>query len=285
MTGQLLASLLDGLLLGCVYGMAAMGLNLIWGVMSVINLSHGAMMMLGMFGGYGLFSTAGLHPYLALPLVAAGGCLLGYFTYWVAVRRVINAPHLASLLSTFAVNMIIVGAGTTLFTASPRNIDFSLGSIQIGPVIIQGTRLVAAMAAILLSGVMYLFLNHTFLGKTIRAVANNRAAAELSGIPTGRILALSFGLGTMLASVAGLLIATVFPFTIHTGGSLEPKSFVICVLGGLGNPVGALAGGVLLGAMEGLIPVFMSVGWVPVLEFLLFVAILVVRPTGLFGSK
>jgi branched-chain amino acid transport system substrate-binding protein len=129
------------------------------------------------------------------------------------------------------------------------------------------------------------FLRRTTLGKAIRASADNRAAAELMGIPTNRVLAISFGLGAMLACVAGLLLATIFPFTINSGAAFEPKSFVICVLGGLGNPMGALLGGLLLGAAEGLIPAFLPVSWTPVLEFGLFVLILVVRPTGLFGAR
>jgi branched-chain amino acid transport system substrate-binding protein len=116
-------------------------------------------------------------------------------------------------------------------------------------------------------------------------VANNRAAAELMGIPSSRILALSFGLGTMLAAIAGSLIATFFPFTILSGGVYELKSFVIGVLGGLGNPLGALAGGLVLGTLEGIIPKFLPTTWVPVLEFLFFIVILLVRPTGLFGAK
>jgi branched-subunit amino acid ABC-type transport system permease component len=116
-------------------------------------------------------------------------------------------------------------------------------------------------------------------------VANNRSAAELVGVDSSRILALSFGLGTMLASLSGALIATFFPFTILAGGAYELKSFVIGVLGGLGNPVGALFGGLILGALEGVIPAFMETTWVPVIEFVLFVVILLVRPSGLFGES
>jgi branched-chain amino acid transport system substrate-binding protein len=282
---QWLASLVDGLLLGCVLGAAAMGLNLIWGVMNVINLGHGALMTVGMFGAYGLFTAFGLNPYLALPLAAVGGCLIGLAMYWIAVHRVINAPHLASLLSTFAVNMILVGLGTALLTGTPRNIDYSIGAVQLGPLVVQGSRLTAAAVAVLMAGGLHVFLRRTTLGKAIRASADNRAAAELMGIPTNRVLAISFGLGAMLASVAGLLLATIFPFTINSGAAFEPKSFVICVLGGLGNPMGALLGGLLLGAAEGLIPAFLPVSWTPVLEFGLFVLILVVRPTGLFGAR
>jgi len=116
-------------------------------------------------------------------------------------------------------------------------------------------------------------------------VANNRQAAELMGIPSARVLAFSFGLGTMLAAVAGGLIATLFSFTVLSGSTYEVKSFVIVVLGGLGNPLGALIGGIILGVMEGIIPVFISVTWVTVIEFLLFVLILVVRPQGLLGAR
>jgi branched-subunit amino acid ABC-type transport system permease component len=281
----LIASLVDGLLLGFIYGIAAMGLSLIWGVMNVINLSHGPIIALGMFGVYLAFTGIGLNPYLALILVAASGLLLGVVIYWGAVHRVINAPHLSSLLATFAVNMIIIGIGTALLTTSPRNVDFTLGRLSLGPITLPWTRVAAALASALVTALLYLFLQRSQPGKAIRAVSDNRAAAELMGIPTGWILALAFGIGTMLAAISGGLIATFFPFTILAGGSYELKSFVICVLGGLGNPLGALIGGLLLGALEGVIPAFMETSWVPVLEFILFILILLVRPQGLFGSK
>ena len=285
MWSQLAASLTDGLLLGFVYGLAAMGLTLIWGVMAVINLAHGPVIALGMFGAYLLFSHLGLNPYLALVAVAVLGLLLGFLIYGAAVHRVINAPHLSSLLATFAVNMIIIGLGTAIFSTSPQNIDFSMGTLGLGPLTVPGTRLVAALGAVLFTAALYLFLYFTRPGKAIRAVANNRRAAELMGIPSAWVLALSFGLGTMLAAVAGGLIATFFPFTILSGGPYELKSFVICVLGGLGHPLGALLGGLILGGLEGLIPAFMPVSWVPVVEFGLFVLVLLIRPSGLMGAK
>jgi branched-subunit amino acid ABC-type transport system permease component len=282
---MLIASLTDGLLLGFVYGIAAMGLSLIWGVMDVINLSHGPVIALGMFGVYLAFTGLGWNPYLTLLLVALAGLLLGILIYGVAVHRVLTAPHLSTLLATFAVNMIIIGIGTAIFTTSPRNVDFSLGSFSLGSITLPWTRVAAALAALLVTLLLYLFLYRTRPGKAIRAVANNRAAAELMGIPASWVLALSFGLGTMLATISGGLISTFFPFTILAGGRYELKSFVICVLGGLGNPLGALIGGLLLGALEGIIPAFMETSWVPVLEFVLFVIILLVRPSGLLGSK
>ncbi|MFZ5880560.1 MAG: branched-chain amino acid ABC transporter permease [Chloroflexota bacterium] len=281
----LLVSLPDGILLGFVYGLAAMGLTLIWGVMNVINLAHGPIIALGMFSTFYVYSKLGLNPYLGVIPIALMGLLFGILIYAVAVHRVINAPHLSSLLATFSVNMIIIGLGTAALTTSPYNVDFFAGSLQLGSTTLLGTRLIAAFVTLLFTGGLYFFLYRTRPGKHIRAVANNRAAAELMGIPSTRILALSFGLGTMLAAVSGALIATFFPFSILAGGGYELKSFVIGVLGGLGNPIGALFGGLILGVLEGIIPAFLETSWVPVIEFGLFVVILLVRPSGLFGAK
>ena len=282
---QILSSIIDGLLIGFVYGVAAMGLTLIWGVMRVINLSHGATMALGMFTTYLLFSDLAINPYLALVAVVVLSLLFGFLIYGAALHREIQAGYLSTLQATFAVNMIIIGVGTAVFTTSPRNINFSAGSFAWGGIIFTGTRLLAALAAVVITSALYLFLYFTRPGKSIRAVSGNQAAAELMGIPSSQILALSFALGTMLAAVAGGLTATFFPFTILSGASYQLKAFVICVLGGLGNPLGALVGGLFLGGLEGVVPIFMPVSWVTVVEFVLFVLVLVVRPTGLLGSK
>ncbi len=282
--GTIISALVDGVLIGVVYGIAALGLNLIWGIMRVINLAHGALIALGMFGVYLLFAQAGINPYVDLVLVAVLGLLAGVLIYYVGIARIINAPHLSSLLATFSINMILIGLGTAAFTTSPRDTGFSLGSANIGPVALQGTRLVAALVTVAVTGGLYLFLYRTRPGKYIRAVANNRDAAELMGIPSSAVLALSFGLGTMLAAIAGGLIATFFSFTILSGGIYEQKSFIIGVLGGLGNPLGALVGGLVLGVLEGLLPLAMPNTWVPVIEFVLFILILLVKPSGLLGG-
>ena len=282
---MLLPSVVDGLLIGIVYGLVAMGLTLIFGIMNVINLAHGPIIALGMFGVYLLFNNLNLNPYLGLIVVAAGGLLFGIGMYFVAVHRVLNAPHLASLLSTFSVNMIIVGVGTLIFSTNFQNVDYSLGSFTFGAVTVTGSRVAASAIAILIALLLFAFLRYTRAGKNIRAVANNRKSAELMGIPSSRVLALSFGIGTMLAAVSGGLLATIQPFTILSGGVYELKSFVIVVLGGLGNPLGALAGGLVLGLIEGIVPAFMRITWVPVLEYVLFVLILLLRPQGLFGVK
>ncbi len=284
---SVLSFLMDGLMLGFVFGVAAMGLTLIWGVMDVINLAHGPLIALSMFGVYLLMAALGLGtPYPALLLVTLLALPVGMAIYYVAVHRVIDAPHLSSLLATYSVNMMLMGVMNYVFGGAPRNIDFSLGSITLfGDIVIPTTRLVASLAAILIAAALYLFLYRTRLGRYIRAVTDNRDAAELVGVPSTTILALSFGIGVLLAAFAGGLIATIFPFTIFDGGRYELKSFVIGVLGGLGNPIGSLFGGLVLGVIEGLVPMFLETSWTPVIEFGLFVLILLVRPTGLFGGK
>ncbi len=281
----LFASAIDGLMLGFIYGLAAMGLTLIFGVMRVINLSHGPVIALGMFTILILSTTFGLNPYLALIPALAIGLALGALIYFVAVHRVINAPELTTLLATFSVNLMIIGLGTVIFTTNTRAVDVSLGAFQSGAVTILGTHAVAVLIATLVAVGLYLFLYRTRTGKSIRAVANNRAAAELMGIDSRWMLALSFGIGTMLATASGGLLATLFSFTILSGGTYEVKSFVIVVLGGLGNPTGALLGGIVLGLLEGVSTIFFPVGWVPVMEYAVFVLILLLRPQGLLGTR
>jgi branched-chain amino acid transport system permease protein len=279
---DVIASLASGLLVGAIYGLAAIGLTLIFGVMKVINLTHGAMIALGMFALYFLVSVAGFNPYLSLLPILAGGFVVGVMVYWIAVNRVIGSSDLMSLLATFAVNMILIGAGTALWTTSPYNVNFSLPGISWHGYTIPGTQILAAILAIIIAAALYGFLYHTRTGKAVRAVASNRQAAELMGIPTRRILAIAFGLGIAVAGASGALIATLFPFTILSGGSYELKSFVVTVLGGLGNPAGALLGGILLGLIEGGVAPFVDVSWTPVIEFTLFVLILLAFPSGLF---
>jgi branched-subunit amino acid ABC-type transport system permease component len=278
----ILVSIVDGVLVGSVYGLAAMGLTLIWGVMDVINLSHGAMIVAGMFGLFYLVSL-GLPAYAALIPVLAAGFAVGVGLYWMSVHRMIGRPPLMSLLATFAVNMVLIGLGTALWGTVLFNVPVSLPGVAWKGYTFTGTHIMAAFATLVIAGLLYLFLYRTRLGKAIRAVAGNREAAELNGIPTTQVLALAFGLGIALACISGALIATLFPFTVLSGTAYQLKSFVVTVLGGLGNPAGALLGGIALGLLEGLLTPFMPVSWTTVIEFGVFVIVLIAFPRGLFG--
>ncbi|HMA89570.1 MAG TPA: branched-chain amino acid ABC transporter permease [Burkholderiales bacterium] len=277
----LLASVLDGLLIGAVYGLASMGITLIWGVMDVVNLTHGAMIVAGMFGVYLLAGAAGVPAYATLPIVLVGGFLVGVALYWIAVHRVIGQPPLMSLLATFSVNLVLVGLGTAAWGTDLFNVPVSLPGFSLGRYTFPGTHLMAAALTGVIALALYLFLYRTRLGKAVRAVSGNREAAGLVGIPTSRVLALAFGLGVALASVAGMLIATMFPFTVLSGEAYQLKSFVVTVLGGLGNPTGALLAGLALGLLEGLTTPFIPVSWTLVIEFVLFVLVLISVPGGL----
>ena len=279
----ILASMIDGLLVGSVYGLAAMGLSLIWGVMGVINLTHGAMIALGMFGMYMLFTAITTNAYFLLLPVLAGGFLVGIVVYWIAVHWVIGRAGLMSLLSTFAVNMMVIGIGTAIWSTSPYNVNFSLPGIAIGAYTFTGNHIAAAISAVVIALALELFLYRTRPGKAIRAVADNREAAELMGISSTAVLTIAFGIGIALAMVSGALVSTLFPFTILSGGAYELKSFVVTVLAGLGKPFGALVAGILLGLLEGAVTPFIAVSWIPLIEFGLFVAVLIVFPRGIFG--
>ena len=274
--------MIDGLLIGSVYGLAAMGLSLIWGVMDVINLTHGSVIALGMFGMYILFAAFPVNAYfLLLPIIAAG-LLLGLVIYWISVHWVIGRSQLSSLLSTFAVNMMIIGIGTAIWSTSPYNVNFTLRGFTVGAYTFTGNHIAAATAAVIIALALELFLYRTRPGKAIRAVADNREAAELMGISSTMVLALAFAIGIALAASSGALVSTLFPFTILSGAGYQMKSFVVTVLAGLGKPLGALAAGVLLGLLEGAVTPFIAVSWIPLIEFGLFVVVLVAFPKGIF---
>jgi branched-subunit amino acid ABC-type transport system permease component len=279
----IVASMIDGLLVGAVYGLAAMGLSLIWGVMDVINLTHGAMIALGMFGMYLLFSLTALNPYILLIPLIAIGLLLGIFVYWLSVHWVVGRSQLMSLLSTFSVNMMVIGIGTALWSTSPYNVNFTLKGVTFGDYTFTGNHIAAASSALVIALALELFLYRTRPGKAIRAVADNREAAELMGISSTAVLAIAFGIGIALAVGSGALVSTLFPFTILSGAVYQLKSFVVTVLAGLGKPLGALGAGIALGLLEGVVTPFIAVSWIPLIEFGLFVVVLILFPRGIFA--
>jgi branched-chain amino acid transport system permease protein len=279
------ASIIDGVLVGLVYGLAAMGLTLIWGVMDVINLTHGTMIVAGMFGLFLLTNALGISPYVTLPPVLIGGFLAGVLLYWVAVHRMVGRPPLMSLLSTFSINLMLIGLGTSIWGTALFNVEVTVPGFSLGRYTFPGAHILAAVLAAVIAASLYLFLQRSRLGKAVRAVANNREAAELVGIPTTRVLAITVGCGVAIAGVAGMLIGTLFPFTILSGDSYQLKSFVVTALGGFGNPVGALFAGIALGVLEGAVTPFVPVSWTLVIEFALFVLVLVAFPGGIFAAR
>jgi len=191
----IIASIIDGVLVGLVYGLAAMGLTLIWGVMDVINLTHGTMIVAGMMALYLIAGTLGISPYFTLPPILIGGFFVGVALYWIAVHRMMGRPPLMSLLSTFSVNLVLIGLGTAVWGTALFNVEVSLPGLTIDRYTFPGPHMLAAALSAVIAGLLYLFLHYTRLGKALRAVANNREAAELVGIPTTRVLAIAVGWG------------------------------------------------------------------------------------------
>ena len=285
-----LASMIDGLLVGAVYGLAAMGLSLIWGVMDVINLTHGAMIALGMFSMYLLFAATHINAYVLLLPTIGAGLVIGLVVYWMAVHWVVGRSMLMSLLSTFAVNMMVIGIGTAVWSTSPYNVNLDsqklkINDITIGAYTFTGNHIAAAISAVIIALALQFFLYRTRTGKAIRAVADNREAAELMGISSTAVLSIAFAIGIALACTSGALVSTLFPFTILSGAVYQLKSFVVTILAGLGKPFGALVAGVLLGLLEGVVTPFIAVSWIPLIEFALFVVVLVAFPQGIFGKR
>ena len=211
--------------------------------------------------------------------------MVGVALYWVAIHRMVGRPPLMSLLSTFSVNLVLVGLGTAILSTGLFNVEVSVPGFSLGRYTFPGAHIVAAVMAAVIAFALYLFLRRTKTGKAVRAVAINREAAELVGVPTTRMLAISVGLGVALAGVSGMLIGALFPFTVLSGESYTLKSFVVTVLGGFGNPVGALFAGVALGVLEGAVTPFVPVSWTLVIEFALFVLALIAFPGGLLVSR
>jgi len=281
----LVPSAVDGLMLGFVYGLAAMGLTLIFGVMRVINIAHGPLLMLGAYGTYFLWQATGVNPYLTLPVTMAALFVLGVLLQRALVFRVVDAPELSSLLLTFGVSIALVNLAQLAFTSDLRAVEFLTASFRLGPFAFSKSRLVAfAVAAVITAGA-FVFLQSTRLGKAIRATSQSREVAMVCGIDVQRIHLLTFGLASALAAAGGTLIAVIVAIQPEMGQIWTFKSFLVIVLGGAGNYPGALVGGLLLGLVEQLASLFLTTQLSEAVAYVLLVVVLLIRPSGLLGGR
>lgn len=282
---DIFSSLVIGLLLGGIYALIALGLNLIFGVIRVVNFAHAELVMLGMYGTLLCVNMLGLEPYLSLVVVVPLLFLIG-----VLVQRLIIQPlqneHMMQMFATFALltilqNIVLVftrGEGYSVTTA------LAASGIQLGEVRVTATRLIVFVSVTALSILLHYFLKSTLTGKSIRAVTQDRQAARLMGIDVERTFMVTFGIGAGLAGVAGVLLAPVYTLSPGIGGNFILAAFAVVVLGGLGSVAGAYFGGLIVGIIEALAGTFIDPELKQAIWFLIFVAVLVVRPTGLFGQ-
>ncbi|MEE9591847.1 MAG: branched-chain amino acid ABC transporter permease [Thermodesulfobacteriota bacterium] len=272
-----------GLLLGALYALMACGLNLIFGVMRVINVAHGEFLMLGAFSAFFFFSLLDLNPILSLFIVVPFAFLLGYTLQRMLVERLVGGPELSSLLATYGLSILIMNLGLALFTSNFRSVPVFQGSFLIGDIAFSKPRLIAAGVSIFITFSVYLFLEKTKRGKAIRAVSQHPQIAEICGIDVTKIRMLTFGIALAMAASAGVLISMIFSFSPEVGADFILKSFAIIIIGGMGSFIGAFLGGLILGLGESFTAFFLSGQWAQGVAYLLLVLVLLMKPSGLKG--
>lgn len=280
-------SIIDGILIGGIYALVAIGLTLIFGVMKIINFAQGSLMMLGMYVTYWCYTLFGINPYLSIPLSALTLFFIGSVLQKGILEKLTGAPEHNQLLVTLGIMLVIENLALVLWSPNPRkaNVPGLEDTFNWGVFTISKPKLIAFLFAIVLTAILYWFLQKTFIGKAIRGTSIDRDGAALVGIHVGRINMMTFGLGASLAAVAGTLI-TPFLYTTPTiGHTFILKAFVVVVLGGLGNFYGALVGGLMIGVGESLGGVFLPGSLKELTTYIIFVAVLLFRPTGLFGRE
>ncbi len=283
---ELLAQVLvGGVLLGGLYALMALGLALVWGVLNIVNLSHGALIMLGAYATYYLFTGTGLDPFAALPITAIVLFVIGWLIQRGILNLVIRGPMFNTLLITFGIEVILTYLAQLLFSADFRAINppYAGNNFRVLGITIPLMQVLAFAIAIGLTVAMWLFLLHTRVGRGIRAASQNLVAARLYGVNPRSIYALTFGIGSALAGVAGGLYGTVSQINPYIGGPLTAKSFAIAIIGGLENPLGVIVGGLVLGIVESLTALYAGSTYRDVASFGVLILVLILRPTGLLG--
>jgi branched-chain amino acid transport system permease protein len=277
--------LVAGVLTGLVYGLSALGLSVIFGVIRIVNFAHGEMMVMGMFLALVLFRWLGLDPLLSMPVAAAVLFVFGYLLQSLLVQRVSHLPDHLQFLMLAAVAIVMVSAGQMVFgpDAQSAQVRYAFDSYAIGPLIIDKVRLFAGVAALAVAGMLYAFFRYTLLGKAIRACADNYRGALVVGLNVDRLYALTFGIGAACLGAAGailLLLVDVHPY-LAPGYTL--LAFVIVIVGGLGSLPGALLGGILIGASEAIAGFLLVPSLKSAFSFALLILVLLFRPQGLLG--
>ncbi len=274
--------LINGVLLGGLYACAAMGFSVIWGVMSLINLAHGSMIILGAYITYLITSAMGLDPFLTIPVSGLALFLLGFVVQKYVINLVIEGSVFMTLILTFGLDMALINMNLLLFTADLRSITPSYAGLgwEWGTLKVPYTRLGVFVFAVALTLILSFFMNRTKLGTAIKATSFDKDASSLVGVNIFQIYAITFGIGAAMAGMTGSLITVVHSFSPVLGVMFTMKSFVVVVLGGLGSIPGAIIGGLILGMAENFASVLLEPGYKDAISFILLVGILVLRPRG-----
>ncbi len=282
-----LQSLLSGVLVGGVYALIGIGLTLVFGVMRVINFAHGDLLMLGMYLAFFAFQLLHVDPFVSIVIVIPAMFLFGMLLQRAFINRVLDALPQNQILLTIGLGLILSNTMMLVFTSDYRILSttYSSSSVRIGGISISEPLFFSFLITGVITFLLYTFLLRTNMGQAIRATAQDRDAAQLMGINVRRMGLVAMGIGAALAGTAGALIAPTYYIYPQVGGAFTLKAFVIVVLGGMGSIVGATLGGIIIGVVESMAAVYISSGLKELFVYLLFLIVLLVKPSGLLGKS
>ncbi|MDQ4061829.1 MAG: branched-chain amino acid ABC transporter permease [Pseudomonadota bacterium] len=283
----ILPAVLAGLTNGAVYALVALGLTLIYGVLHIVNFAHGSLLMLALYGAYFLHTLVGIDPYWALLVLPPAFFALGYLLQRGVIMPASHGKDENILLVTLGLAIVIDNLALALWTSTTRTIDvpYAFEVVDLGVALVPVPKAIAFAAALGVAALLWLHMARTDLGRAIRAVARERQGARLVGIDVEHIYAMSFGIGTACVAVAACLLLPSFYVTPQAGYAFVLIAFTTVVLGGMGSFEGALVGGLALGVVEALCGLFLGESLGQIGIFLIFILVLLLRPTGLFGAK
>jgi branched-chain amino acid transport system permease protein len=283
----LIPAVLNGLLIGAIYALVALGLTLIYGVLHIINFAHGALLSAALFAAFFSFRVLGFDPYVAVFLLAPMFFVIGYALQRFIIGPASHGDDRNMLLVTLGIAVIVENALLYAFRADTRTIDvpYAFQTIDVGWTFLAIPRVVGFVAAFAVALALWFLMTFTDIGRAIRAVAKEKLGAELAGIDVGHVYAVTFGLGTACVAVAACLLIPTYYVNPHVGDAFVLVAFTIVVLGGMGSVPGALIGALLVGVVESLSGLFLGESLGQIGIFLIFIAVLLVRPSGLFGAR
>ena len=282
-----LQAVLNGLLTGSLYALIGMGMALIFGVMRIVNFAHGAFMMLGMYVVYVLYDRAGISPFYGFIAGAAVLFVLGFLVYRLLLQRISGKSDFMQILLTLGLALITIDGIQLIFGADYHQVNLPIlgENVRFGRITLNAPWLIAFAITLVVAVGMFLFVMKSRFGRALRAIAQNPYAAELMGIDVKLVQAISFGMGLAAVGIAGGLLLPVFYLYPGVGDQFTLKAFVMVVLGGMGSVEGAAFAGLTLGVIENLTSLYWGNQWALTVDFILFLLVLSLRPSGLFGSQ
>jgi branched-chain amino acid transport system permease protein len=274
----------SGTMLGGVFALIAIGLTLIWGVMGIINFAHGEFLMIGMYVAYFLAAKTGLDPYLTILVTVPALFLIGAGIFRANIQPVLKDPVMNQILLTVGLMLVLQNLALVLFTATPMSIDtpYNRTTFNVGPVVIPLSNLLGLVGSLVGVAILWWFLQYTDMGRAIRAASQNRDAATLMGIDVRRTYLVAFGIGSACVGLAASLMLPFYYVSPLVGSFLGLVAFVVVVLGGMGNVLGALVGGLIIGLSETMSAAILPGSLSRALTFAIFILVLLFRPQGIF---